>query len=93
MRLFVKLIWMAIFLPPKTGLFSHFGGGLLTVLPNLCEKVLAHQLIATQRNIFGDVIREYHAPEAGIVIGKSTNPVGQTGARILHFGIIAKERL
>ena len=66
-------------------------GGLLTVLPNVCEKVEANQLIATQHNIFGDLIREYHAPEAGIVIGKSTNPVGQTGARILHFGICAKD--
>ena len=64
-------------------------GGLLTVLPDVTEKVEAKQLIARQRNIFGDLIREYHAPEAGIVIGKSTNPVGQTGARILHLGIIA----
>ncbi|MGB0385909.1 MAG: succinylglutamate desuccinylase/aspartoacylase family protein [Ardenticatenaceae bacterium] len=63
-------------------------GGLLTVLPHVTQKVEANQLIARQRNIFGDLIREYHAPEAGIVIGKSTNPVGQTGARILHFGIL-----
>ncbi len=64
-------------------------GGLLTVLPDVTEKVAANQVIARQQNIFGDLICEYRAPEDGIIIGKSTNPVGQTGARILHFGIIA----
>lgn len=63
-------------------------GGLLSVSPEVREEVAANQIIARQQNIFGDIIREYHAPEAGIVIGKSTNPVGQTGARILHLGII-----
>jgi hypothetical protein len=47
--------------------------------------------IARLRNAFGDLIREYVAPEDGIVIGKSVNPVGQTGARILHLGIVAPE--
>jgi len=62
-------------------------GGLLTVFPDLVEKVNKGDLIARQTDIFGKIIREYSAPEDGTVIGKSTNPVGETGARILHLGI------
>jgi len=64
-------------------------GGLLEVLPRPTERVSRDERVAVLRNAFGDVIREYQAPEDGIVIGKSVNPVGQTGARILHVGIIA----
>jgi predicted deacylase len=64
-------------------------GGLLQVLPKPTERVAKGERVAVLRNGFGDVIREYAAPEDGIVIGKSVNPVGQTGARILHLGRIA----
>lgn len=63
-------------------------GGILSVHPGVADRVQKGQLIATLRNIFGDLIREYHAPEDGVVIGKSVNPVNQTGGRILHLGII-----
>ena len=63
-------------------------GGLLTVHPNVTEIVEKGQKIATMRNIFGDVVKEYEAPERGIVIGKSVSPVNQAGGRILHLGII-----
>jgi len=63
-------------------------GGLLTVHPGVAEIVEKNQLIATLRNIFGDVIKEYRAPERGIIIGKSVSPVNQTGGRIVHFGVI-----
>jgi predicted deacylase len=63
-------------------------GGLLSVKPNVTDIVEKNQLIATVRNIFGDITKEYYAPERGIVIGKSVNPVNQTGGRILHLGII-----
>jgi len=43
--------------------------------------------VARVRDIFGDLIEEYRAPEDGIVIGRSTHPVNQTGSRILHLGI------
>jgi predicted deacylase len=52
------------------------------------QVVESGDLIATVRNIFGDVIKEYVAPEKGIVIGRSVSPVNQTGGRILHLGII-----
>ena len=62
-------------------------GGLLDVHPELVEHVKKGDLIAVTRNVFGDKIREYFAPEDGVVIGKSTHPVNQTGGRILHLGI------
>jgi len=64
-------------------------GGLLEVLPRPTDHVRQGERVAVLRNAFGDVIREYYAPDDGIVIGKSVNPVGQTGARILHLGSVA----
>jgi len=34
-------------------------------------------------------LREYVAPHDGIVVGRSVNPVGPSGARILHLGMPA----
>ncbi|GAB4408184.1 MAG: succinylglutamate desuccinylase/aspartoacylase family protein [Bacteroidia bacterium] len=62
-------------------------GGILEVFPKITEYVRKDQRIAIVRNIFGDITREYFAPEDGIVVGKSTNPVNQTGGRILHLGV------
>lgn len=76
--------------PPILCKSSHWiytdHGGLLSVLPDVTDTVAEGDLIARQADIFGDVVREYHAPSPGVVIGRSTNPVGQTGARILHLG-------
>ncbi|MGC1307976.1 MAG: succinylglutamate desuccinylase/aspartoacylase family protein [Phormidesmis sp.] len=63
-------------------------GGLLEVLPKPTALVIKGEVIALQRNIFGEVICQYRAPHDGIVIGKSMNPVAQTGARILNLGLI-----
>ena len=63
-------------------------GGLLEVFPEVADRVAAGDLVARVTNIFGDVEREYRAPEAGIVIGKSVDPVASTGARILHLGYV-----
>lgn len=65
-------------------------GGILEVFPSVTQIVEKDQRIAIVRNVFGDVMSEYFAPERGIVIGKSVNPVNQTGSRILHLGIIRK---
>lgn len=62
-------------------------GGVLDVLPRITEFVKKDDVIAIQRNIFGTIIRKYLCPEDGIVIGKSVNPISQTGARILHLGV------
>jgi predicted deacylase len=61
-------------------------GGLLEVFPAVTDFLEEGQVIARVSNVFGDVVREYRASEPGVVIGKSVNPVAQTGARILHLG-------
>lgn len=63
-------------------------GGLIAVHPKVAELVKKGDIIATVRNIFGDIIKEYESPEKGVVIGKSVSPVNQTGGRILHLGIV-----
>ena len=63
-------------------------GGILRVYPNVVDMVKKGDLIATMRNIFGDVVKEYYAPEDGVIIGKSVSPINQTGGRILHLGIL-----
>jgi predicted deacylase len=62
-------------------------GGVLEVFPKNLDRVKAGDRIAIVRNMFGDLICEYFAPEDGIVVGRSVNPVNQTGSRILHLGI------
>ncbi|MGM0578475.1 MAG: succinylglutamate desuccinylase/aspartoacylase family protein [Myxococcota bacterium] len=66
-------------------------GGLLEVFPPVTEDVEEGRVIARLTNVFGDVTREYRAPYTGVIIGKSTNPVAQTGARIVHLGVKAAE--
>lgn len=63
-------------------------GGILRVLPEVTERVVKGQVIATLNDIFGKKVKEYLAPEDGIVIGKNVNPVAQTGSRVLHLGIV-----
>jgi predicted deacylase len=63
-------------------------GGLLALHVDLMEKVEEGTLLASIRDIFGNLIKQYYAPEAGIIIGKSVSPVNQAGGRILHLGII-----
>lgn len=61
-------------------------GGLLSVLPQVNTLIRKGELIGRIHNVFGDVVREYHAPADGIVIGKEVNPVNQTGGRMIHIG-------
>lgn len=62
-------------------------GGVLEVFPDLADRVKKGEKVARVADIFGDTQAEYFAPEDGIVIGRSTHPVNQTGSRILHLGI------
>ncbi len=61
-------------------------GGILRVLPRVAEHVQKGQLVAEVRTIFGELTKQYFAPEAGIVVGRSIDPLNQTGSRILHLG-------
>jgi predicted deacylase len=63
-------------------------GGIMTTYPKVTDLVKKGDVIATMRDIFGGKVKDYLAPEDGIVIGKSVNPVNQTGGRILHLGIV-----
>ncbi len=64
-------------------------GGLLTVFPQVAERVETDQVLARLTNVFGDLLEEYRAPEDGIVVGRSVNPIAQTGARIVQLGHVA----
>ncbi len=92
----LKMIPDEIEVPKKTTIICKSSywiytdvGGLLTVHVDLREIVKKGKIIASIRDIFGNLLKEYLAPENGIVIGKSTSPVNQTGGRILHLGIIS----
>ncbi len=63
-------------------------GGLLDIPVGLNQIIEKGELIGVLKNPFGDVIKEYFAPEKGIVIGKGTNPVNIDGGRIIHLGIL-----
>jgi hypothetical protein len=62
-------------------------GGILYVRPKVTQLVEKGDRLAIVRDIFGNQEREYKAPEKGVIIGKSTNPVNQTGSRIVHLGL------
>lgn len=66
-------------------------GGLLEVFPRVVDRVEEGQPIARLSNVFGDVIREYRAPWPGVIIGKSVDPVADTGARLVHLGEIGED--
>ena len=66
-------------------------GGMMRVTHRVTERLKKDDPICTQVNIFGEVVREYLAPEDGIVIGHCENPIGQTGARIMHLGVLMDE--
>lgn len=61
-------------------------GGILRVFPKVAQRVEKGELLAEVSSIFGDVTRRYVSPEPAIVIGKSVNPLNQTGSRIVHLG-------
>lgn len=63
-------------------------GGFLEVTVDLNQKLAKGEKITTVRNAFGKIIKEYVAPEEGIVIGKSSNPANMGGGRIIHLGIL-----
>lgn len=62
-------------------------GGILEVFPALGAWLQKGELIAEVRDIFGRLQRQYFAPENGVVIGKSVDPISPTGSRILHLGL------
>ncbi|QEG20395.1 succinylglutamate desuccinylase/aspartoacylase family protein [Mariniblastus fucicola] len=66
-------------------------GGMMKFMHRVTDRVSKGEPICSQVNIFGDLMREYYSPEDGIVIGHCINPLGQTGARIMHLGVLMDE--
>merc|ERR1712034_233938 len=62
-------------------------GGLLDVYPLVNAFVKKGDLIGRVKNIFGNISEEIYAPEDGMVVGKSSNPVAFAGDRVIHLGI------
>ncbi|MEM1007893.1 MAG: succinylglutamate desuccinylase/aspartoacylase family protein, partial [Myxococcota bacterium] len=63
-------------------------GGLLDVVCTLGQHVEKKQLLARTIDAFGQDLREYRAPYAGIVIGKAAYPIAVAGTRFCHLGRI-----
>lgn len=66
-------------------------GGYLEVLVKLNQKVEKGEKIAIMKDSFGTIVQTYFAPESGIVVGKSTNPVAISGSRIIHLGVLTEQ--
>ena len=63
-------------------------GGLLETFPNLTDSVKKGDKIASLYDLFGTKIKDYYSPQDGVIVGKSVNPISQTGARIIHLGVL-----
>lgn len=63
-------------------------GGYLEVPVQVAQRITEGEVIGILRNPFGKVIKTYYAPQDGVVIGRSNNPVNRSGGRIIHLGII-----
>jgi len=64
-------------------------GGLLEVLPKVTDTVQKGDELARVRDEFGRLRHVYTAPEDGVVIGRSVDPVAPMGTRYIHLGIRA----
>ena len=63
-------------------------GGVMVVHPAVAAWVRRGDVVAEIFSIFGALVDRVIAPCDGIVVGKSTNPVAQSGDRVLHLGIV-----
>lgn len=66
-------------------------GGYLEVPVQVAQRIEEGQVIGILRNPFGEILKTYYAPQDGIVIGRSSNPVNRSGGRIIHLGIIDED--
>lgn len=80
-----RKIQSTIFCPDSFWLYSD-DGGILSIPVKIGQMLEKGQKMAELRDIFGGLKKTYYAPEAGIVIGKSVDPIAQTGSRIIHLG-------
>jgi predicted deacylase len=64
-------------------------GGVLYVHPDINVWVRQGELIAEVTDIFGNIIEHIFADEDAVVVGKSVNPVCQSGDRVIHLGYVS----
>ncbi len=67
-------------------LFSR-AAGILTVKPPVAAWVKKGEVVAVVHSVWGDLVESVMAETDAIVVGKSTNPVCNTGDRVLHLGV------
>ncbi len=60
-------------------------GGFLEMLVNIKEKVTPGQLVALQRNAFGDVVAEYRTDVAGEVATIARDALSEPGSRVMQI--------
>ena len=67
-------------------LFSS-SAGILTVKPPVAAWVKRGDVVAEIHSVWGDLVDRVVVTTDAIVVGKSTNPVCNTGDRLLHLGV------
>lgn len=60
-------------------------GGFTELMTGLNHKVSKGQLLAIQRNGFGDIIERYYAPSDGHVLSIATDPLREPGSMIVRL--------
>jgi predicted deacylase len=63
-------------------------GGLLQVEPGVASWVRKGSVLARIHDVFGGLEDVVVAPCDGVVVGRSSNPVCESGDRILHLGVV-----
>jgi predicted deacylase len=63
-------------------------GGLLYVFPAVATWVRRGDVVAEIHSVYGALVDRIVAPQDAVVVGKSTNPVAESGDRILHLGVV-----
>ncbi|MCB0379030.1 MAG: succinylglutamate desuccinylase/aspartoacylase family protein [Bdellovibrionales bacterium] len=61
-------------------------GGILRVFPEVGTRVSVGEPLAEVHTIFGETTKQYFAKKDAVVVGKSIDPLNQTGSRIIHLG-------
>ncbi len=61
-------------------------GGILQVFPPVASLLEKGEIVASVNSIFGKEQITYTCPERAVVVGRSVNPLNQTGSRIIHLG-------
>ena len=69
----------AVFVGDRTHVVAASEGGFVDLLVQLDEEVSPGQMVATQRNTFGEVVAEYATDTGGRVAGFRTDATAEPG--------------